>query len=272
VLYRLSGVLNFAAGDLVTLGLFAFVAGVALGPGAGALVAVLVVAAVAMAVQRLAVRPFAERGAALGWVAAIAAAGAAIRGSVRAAFPAESYSAPDLWQLSRIGSGGTVALGGGAFVDVRAVAALAAGMTLAIGIQAWLERSWTGRAIQAASQDRQAAALVGIPAQRLQMLAWAIVGGLAACAALLVAPGRPLSVELGVVLGLNGVAAAVVSGLESPRAAIAAGLAIGVVETAWSTFLPAPVARAHSLLPVALLVLAVVLAPSRLHAQESELA
>ena len=55
-------------------------------------------------------------------------------------------------------------------------------------------------------------------------------GLLAGLAGLLDAPGRAVSVDDGVVLGLEGIAAALIGGLGSLRGALAGGLAVGLLQ------------------------------------------
>ena len=62
------------------------------------------------------------------------------------------------------------------------------------------------------------------------LAAFALAGGLAGLAGLLIAPAAPIGLEDGVLLGLKGMAAALLFRLGSLPLAIAGGLAIGAVE------------------------------------------
>jgi branched-chain amino acid transport system permease protein len=243
----MSGVLNFAQGDLVTAGIYTFllvvggggaVALVGLSPallGAGVVVALAVGAAVALTVDRAAVAPFVSRGSVVGWVAATAAAGLFLRALAGVRFQAESYTVPEVIPIRSLLGFESVSLPGGAVLQIRAVVVLATGLLVALAFDRWLARSRTGRGMQATTQDSDAARLCGLSPAGLQLRAWALAGALAVVAGLLIAPTRPLTLEFGVVLGLKGTAAAVLGRLGSARGTIVAGLAIGVGESLLTT-------------------------------------
>ena len=250
LIYRMSGVLNFAHGDLVSAGVFIFLlilgggtaAAAALQPGvavAGIAVALVATGLAAMAMQRYAVAPFLSRNSTAGWVAATVAAGLLLRALVGIRFQAQSYTVPEFIPVRGIGSEGVVGLPGGGVLQVRSLVVLATGLVLAVLFDRWLRGSRVGRAMQAAAQEPDAARLAGISPERLRLLAWAMAGVLAAVAGLLLAPARPITLDLGVILGLKGTAAAVLGGLGAARRTIVAGLVIGVAETVLTT-LPLP--------------------------------
>ncbi|HEV3231264.1 MAG TPA: branched-chain amino acid ABC transporter permease [Candidatus Dormibacteraeota bacterium] len=288
LIYRMTAVLDFAHGDLVNLGIFAFL--LALGGGgavaqvglpvgilllaAGVGVAVAMVGA--MLLFRLAVEPFGPARA-VGWIAATAAAGLLARGLIGAWFSAESYSVPDVLPLQGLGRNGLVDLPGGGVLELRNLAVLGVALALALGFDLFVARSRPGKAMRAAAEAPDTARLSGIDTERLQLLAWAIAGVLTAVAGLLLAPARPVTLQLGVVLGLKGTAAAVLGRLGSARGAVVAGLCLGVLESVvTSLFVPAfhlgslnlpqlgPLPGMHDVLALLLLVLALALLPGRL--------
>ena len=89
-----------------------------------------------------------------------------------------------------------------------------------------------GAVMRAVSDDREAAALLGVPTERVVIVAFLLAGALAGLAGLLIAPQSPIGLEDGVLLGLKGMAAALLGRLGSLRLAIAGGLAIGAAEGA----------------------------------------
>jgi len=247
LVYRMSGVLNFAQGDLVTAGVYGFllvvggggaVALVGLPPAllaAGVVAAIGVGAALALLVQRVAVVPFLSRGSTVGWVGATVAAGLFLRALVGLRFQAESYTVPEILPVQGLLGKTSLGLPGGGVLELRAVVVLVVGVLLAAGFDRWLSRSRVGRAIQATTQDADAARLCGLSPERLRLVAWGLAGGLAVVAGLLVAPSRPLTLQLGVILGLKGTAAAVLGRLGSARGTMLAGLALGVSEGVLTT-------------------------------------
>jgi branched-subunit amino acid ABC-type transport system permease component len=100
-----------------------------------------------------------------------------------------------------------------------------------------------------------------VPARRVVLLAFVAAGLLAGVAGLLDAPGRTLGVDDGVVLGLAGIAAALLGGLGSLRGALAGGLALGVVQSLAVTELGAEYA---DVVPLSVLVVLLAVRPQGL--------
>jgi branched-chain amino acid transport system permease protein len=94
--------------------------------------------------------------------------------------------------------------------------------------------------------------------RKVVLLAFAVAGLLAGLAGLLDAPGRAVSVDDGVVLGLSGMAAAVVGGLGSLRGALLGGLAVGLLQ---SVSVWAVGASVQDLVPLGLLVVLLAVRP-----------
>jgi branched-chain amino acid transport system permease protein len=124
-----------------------------------------------------------------------------------------------------------------------------------------LVRSRFGRSLRAVADDVDAAALCGVNASRVVLLAFVAAGVLAGLAGLLDAPGRAVSVDDGVVLGLAGIAAAVLGGLGSLRGAVLGGLAVGLLQ---SVAVYAGGAALQDVVPLALLVVLLALRPEGL--------
>lgn len=242
LIYRLTGVIHFALGELVSLAVFVTLyAAAGTGPVtvtnvggwryAGAVIAGLAVAVAAgLAVYLLAVRPFTRRGLVLGWIGATVAVAFAVRGYLAAAFERPQYVFPDPIPFHRLAHDGVVRLGAGVTVPVRAFFVIAVGIGLAAGAAWVLGRTDVGRALQAIADERLGASAVGLPVERLLAGAFAGAGLLAAIAAIVEAPSAAVSVGTGSLLALKGLAAALVAGFGSPWRSLGAGLALGVVE------------------------------------------
>jgi branched-subunit amino acid ABC-type transport system permease component len=263
LVHRLTRVLNFAQGDLVVGSLFLAVLVVVgttpvvtsptVAKGA-AQVAVALVAGAALSVllYLVAIRPFRSASA-----AALLAAGLLLREVLALAFTREAYALADPLRLDRLG---VVSLPGGASVEGRLFGVLAIGLAAGVAVERFAQRSRTGRAMRAVADDPPTAALMGIPAERMVLLAFALAGVLAGLAGLLSAPGGRATVAGGVVLGLKGTAAALLGRLGSLRGALLAGLGLGVAETlatSWERLGPAYA----DVLPLAVLVVALALRP-----------
>jgi branched-chain amino acid transport system permease protein len=243
LLYRLTGVVHFALGELVGLAVFVTLlvaAGTApvtqssLGGGRfalGLLAGLAVCAAAGAATYVVAVQPYAARGATVGWVAALLAVAAAVRAGLQAAFGRPAYVFPDPLPFRRLGHDGLIDAGG-TTIQVRAFFVIAVALALAAGGGWFLTRARAGRALRAIADDAEAARMVGIRVDRHLALAFAAAGAVAMVAAVAAAPSGPFAADSGTLLGLKGLVAAVAVGFASPPRAFAAGLGLGLVEAA----------------------------------------
>lgn len=227
VVFATTGILNIAHGELFMMGTmvgFAFYA--LLGwPLVPALLATIAVTAVAAAIiERIAVRPAITAGhGAFGWV--LSTLGTAI--AVSALFAI--VMGPDIRIFPAIFPSDQLVVGG-----VRAqpqhLGLIAAALLATIGLQAFYGRSLVGQALGAVAQDREAAALRGIPVVRLSLLAFVISGGLAAAAGFLVAPIVGAFATVGFPFLLKGFIAAAVGGIPDLRGSLIGGWLIGLIE------------------------------------------
>jgi branched-chain amino acid transport system permease protein len=117
------------------------------------------------------------------------------------------------------------------FFDYQYLVLLAVTVVL-VGLQyLFFEHTLLGRKMQATSQDKDMARLLGIPVTRMIALTFvfsAVLGGLAG---MLVAPIYFVTHKMGAVLGFKAFAATIAGGFGDVRGAIIGGLGLGVVET-----------------------------------------
>jgi branched-subunit amino acid ABC-type transport system permease component len=248
LIYRLTGIVHLAYGDLIGLGMFTtlFVAA-GTGPvtqqtasGARFLLALVVGLVVCVAAGTgsylYAVQPYVRRGSTIGWVAAIVAIAFAIRSILSAVFDRPGYVFPDPLPFRDIGRSGFVTVAG-ASLQVRSFFVIAVALALAGLAGLTLNRTRFGRGLQAIAADDEGARIVGVPADTLVALAFGLAGGLAALAAIVAAPSGSITPQTGALLGLKGLVAALVVRFGSPLWAMVAGLGLGVIE--------ATIANAH---------------------------
>jgi branched-chain amino acid transport system permease protein len=241
--YRLTGIVYFAFGDLVGLGVFAaLLVAAGTGPvsqtsvGAGRFLLALAVGLavctlVSAAGYLIAVHPHLVRGSTIGWVAATVALAYAVRSAIDVFFTRPSYVFPDPLPFRDIGRAGYVTVGG-ASIQVRAFFVLAVGVALAVAAGWVVERTKFGRGLQAIASDSQGAAIVGMPVDLLVTVAFGLAGGLAALAAVVAAPSATFATDAGGLLGVNALVAALIARFGSPWTSFAAGLGVGVAEAA----------------------------------------
>jgi len=95
----------------------------------------------------------------------------------------------------------------------------------------FIQRTLLGKALSAIAQDRDAAALRGIPIQRLSLFAFAAGGAIAAFTGFLAGPITSAYPSMGLTFALYGFIAAVIGGMPRIDGALAGGFILGIVET-----------------------------------------
>ena len=120
----------------------------------------------------------------------------------------------------------------------QGVAAIGALLTTAF-VYWFIEKTETGRALQAVAEDRQAASLMGINSDRMFALAWGIGAACVGVAGALLANYYYLFPTVGTVFALIAFVAVALGGFGSVPGALVAGIIIGLVEVL-SGFLIAP--------------------------------
>ncbi|MDE3175144.1 MAG: branched-chain amino acid ABC transporter permease [Pseudomonadota bacterium] len=116
------------------------------------------------------------------------------------------------------------------------------GVTLVLVIfQYWLfERTLLGKKLQATSQDKEMAALLGIPVALMIMFTFVYSAVLGGIAGILVAPVLFVSIQMGSTIALKAFAATIIGGFGDVAGAIIGGFAIGVVETFGAAYISVP--------------------------------
>ncbi|MBN1762724.1 MAG: branched-chain amino acid ABC transporter permease [Methanomicrobia archaeon] len=100
-----------------------------------------------------------------------------------------------------------------------------------IAFQLFMKRTTPGRAMRATSQNREAAALMGINVERMDMLSFAVGSAFAAAAgSLWVISGQMATPYMGAIPAIKAFAVIIIGGLGSIPGAIVAGLTLGIAE------------------------------------------
>ena len=234
LIYKATETVNFAQGDLMMLGgFFALTASVIMGwpYWATILFAVAAMAAVGMLIERIVLRPVLGQPA-FTVVMLTIGVGYVLRGIVTMipGWGTDTYTFPTPF------ADGTFKVGEVIFAEQQvAVIGMTAGLVAVL--YAFFRYSKLGVAMQATSQNQLAAAYMGIPVRRVNMMIWGLSAGVAAFAGILLAPVTFVHSNMGFI-GLKAFPAAVVGGFGSVPGAIVGGLIIGVVEAFAGFYLP----------------------------------
>ncbi|QFZ22294.1 branched-chain amino acid ABC transporter permease [Saccharothrix syringae] len=190
-------------------------------------VAAVVIAALALGVERTVLRPMIGRPA---FVVAIITIGVdvVVRVVTNAFIGLDVLPVGDPWGLA------TVSLLG-VEVQQRYLVMLATTVVVVVGLFAFFRFSRTGLAMRAVAHDQEVALAQGIRVGSVFALSWALAGGLAALAGVFVATGAGVDQQLWVV-ALKALPAVILGGLDSLGGAVVGGLAVGVVESLVGTY------------------------------------
>ena len=234
LIYKATETVNFAQGDLMMLGgFFALTASVIMGwpYWATILFAVAAMAAVGMLIERIVLRPVLGQPA-FTVVMVTIGVGYVLRGAVTMipGWGTDTYTFPTPF------ADGTFKLGEVIFA-VQQVAVIVMTAALVAALYFFFRFSKLGVAMQATSQNQLAAAYMGIPVRRVNMMIWGLSAGVAAFAGILLAPVTFVHSNMGFI-GLKAFPAAVVGGFGSVPGAIVGGLVIGLVEAFAGRYLP----------------------------------
>jgi branched-chain amino acid transport system permease protein len=135
---------------------------------------------------------------------------------------------------------------GGVFLDSQYLVILAF-TVLAVAFQHFLfEHTLLGKKLQAVSQDKDMARLLGIPVSLMIVITFvysAVLGGLAG---VLVSPILFVSIGLGSAIALKAFAATIIGGFGDIAGAIVGGLIIGVVESFAAYYISVPYKDAYA--------------------------
>lgn len=237
MVYGTLGLINFAHGEVFMIGCYLglysalwfgyeVAAAHAFPPASAAMVLLVAMAGAAlvgMLIERLAYRPLrgAPRLAPL-----ITAIGVSLllQNIAILAFSANPRSFPSIIEEHRI------ELGGVTITNIKLII-FAVSFLLMLSLEFFVQKTWTGRAMRAISVNLPAAKLMGVPADRIISLTFAIGSALAAAGGILFGLDQTkLEPLMGNMIGLKAFIAAVLGGIGNIRGAAIGGVLIGVAE------------------------------------------
>ncbi len=173
-------------------------------------------------------------------------------------------SADDAWLL-KTSRGNLTLFDTISISNPRFVAAVVCILVL-LSLLYFLHRTWTGKALRAVSLDREAAAIAGINPDRMNMLAFALGGMIAALAGSLLVQAFSWLPQVGNIPAMRSFVIVVLGGLGSLPGAFFGGIIVGLVEAAGTGCIPNP-QKAASYIPaygMVVLTLTLLLRPTGL--------
>lgn len=251
MVYGIAKMLNFAHGDIIMVGAYAILVTINANghPLLGVVAAVVVCTVVGIVIEKVAYKPL--RGASPLAVLITAIGVSYLLQSIAQLIFKSKSQAVTISETHMVNIGS-------AELNLNTILTLVVGAVIMVALTLFVKYTKTGRAMQAVSEDRGAAQLMGVNVNKIIMITFAIGSALAACAGVFYLMQIPsVSPTLGSMPGIKAFAAAVIGGIGSIPGAMLGGVILGVVEKlALSVPILAPYATAieFALLIVILLV------------------
>ena len=251
MVYGIAKMLNFAHGDIIMVGAYAILVTINANghPLLGVVAAVVVCTVVGIVIEKVAYKPL--RGASPLAVLITAIGVSYLLQSIAQLIFKSKSQAVTISETHMVNVGS-------AELNLNTILTLVVGAVIMVALTLFVKYTKTGRAMQAVSEDRGAAQLMGVNVNKIIMITFAIGSALAACAGVFYLMQIPsVSPTLGSMPGIKAFAAAVIGGIGSIPGAMLGGVILGVVEKlALSVPVLAPYATAieFALLIVILLV------------------
>jgi branched-chain amino acid transport system permease protein len=225
LLWQASGTINFAQGEFVMVPAFVMLFFIA--AGAPYWMAFLLTCMVAMLLLGVAfkyaiVDPLIRHGV-IPLVIASLGLSIGLKQLMKAGYSAQAFPFPSAFAAGQF----SVA---GAAISYADVGTLALAALIVLALQTFLNRTVTGRAMQAVAQNTDAARVLGIDVNRMVLYTFLINAVLAAVAALLIAPAYLAKFDMGDSIGPKAFFAAIIGGFNQTRGALLGGVLIGILE------------------------------------------
>jgi branched-chain amino acid transport system permease protein len=262
VLYKATGVVNFAHGDLMTAGAYLALWGINtlhLPIVAAYFLSIAILFIVGMVMERLIYSPLRHRSM---MVIVIGTLGAAL--VIRYTLAVWLGSTPQ--QLpTPVGSQSIWHLAGAAISYQRTMIILLTVVIIAI-LYFVFQRTSFGRQVRALAGDRETAQLQGIRVRRLSLASWGISASLAGLAGILLAPLTSVDLTLGFNIMLTAFAAAIIGGFGNLTGVIVGSFLIGLVQQLVGGYIFQSFSDA---LPFILMLVVIVVRPRGLFSEET---
>lgn len=224
MVYGIAKMLNFAHGDIIMVGAYAIFTTMSLSGHylIAIIVSVVICSLMGITIEKLAYKPLRSASPLAVLITAIGVS-YFLQGTAQLIFGSESQPVKQLPNFGSIKLGNIQ-------VEVRTIITLLVGAIIMAALTVFVKKTRTGRAMQAVSEDKGAAQLMGINVNRIIMITFAIGSALAACAGFFYLLTTNVNPTLGAMPGIKAFTAAVIGGIGSIPGAMIGGVLLGLVE------------------------------------------
>lgn len=224
VIYNSSGIINFSQGEFVMAGgmstVFLLYAGLPL--GVSFILAIMITSMIGIALMKLI--SFSKDGSQISLIILTLGFAIALRGLAQVIFDKQLHTIP-----SFVGEGAFEIYG--TTLSYQSLLVIVVSIIIVIALYLFFQKTKTGQAMMAASDNVDAARLMGINIKKILVLNFAISAVIASIGGILLTPITSTNYEVGIMLGLKGFCAAIIGGLGHPFGAVAGGLILGILES-----------------------------------------
>ena len=231
LVYATSRTLNFAHGEVLTVGVFLALTAVYfdLPPWQGIIIGVAGAVLLGIALEKVVFTPLRRAPESLAWLLGLLIVASVIANASTRIWGSRAYNSEQLGIGRALGADKIIRWGDVAFASIY-IWLFVACVVIMLGLDLLLRRTAFGRAVRAVAHNRRTAALMGIDTERTMVYAFGLAAALGAIGGVMFAPQTAVQVQLGALFTFKGLAAAVIGGLGSARGAFVGGLVLGVVE------------------------------------------
>ena len=250
MVYGIAKMLNFAHGDVIMVGAYVILTAVTRGGMSPVLAVALSV--LGMVIEKVAYSPLRKASSNLAVLITAIGVSYLLQNLALLIFGADAKSFVTVIDVPSVSLfDGQLVIKGITIVTILSCIVIMAGLML------FVQKTKPGRAMQAVSEDRDAAQLMGVNVNATISMTFAIGSGLAAIAGLLLCQTYPtLTPYTGAMPGIKAFVAAVFGGIGSIPGAMVGGILLGVIEIFGKAYISSQVADAicFAVLIVVLLV------------------
>ncbi len=234
LIYKASGLMNFAQGDVLTLGAFlgyTFYSLLGLPYWLALLLTVLTAFVFGLCMERFVIRKLVSKHVmAIYIVLATIAVSYILQNTIQAIWSTKMLNYPAVFPIPSVEILGVM-------VQSESVFCIVMSFLCMVGLQMFMKHTRFGTAMRASAMDPKAAQACGINTSLSTGITWGIAAGMAALAGILLGPIYGVFIMLGSTIGRKGFAGAIMGGYGNFLGAIVGGILLGLIETLTASYL-----------------------------------